>query len=151
MWLPFSRTFFWTILRYHMKDAQFGTSFFWRSSTHLSLNSKLYYRWWFHICFKYWIAISWRFHVYLPHVWFFNTGQTCQTSWPTFTGLRSPTTGPQICAQLPQQRSEHFFTSPMGPKRTRSPYNQSTDMSKYMGVSKNSDTPKWMVYNGKPY
>ena len=21
----------------------------------------------------------------------------------------------------------------------------------YMGVSKNSDTPKWMVYNGKPY
>jgi len=21
----------------------------------------------------------------------------------------------------------------------------------YMGVSKNRDTPKWMVYNGKPY
>ena len=23
--------------------------------------------------------------------------------------------------------------------------------STYMGVSKNGDTPKWMVYNGKPY
>ena len=23
--------------------------------------------------------------------------------------------------------------------------------SKYMGVSENSGTPKWMVYNGKPY
>ena len=23
--------------------------------------------------------------------------------------------------------------------------------SQYMGVSKNRGTPKWMVYNGKPY
>ena len=23
--------------------------------------------------------------------------------------------------------------------------------SEYVGVSKNRDTPKWMVYNGKPY
>ncbi len=24
-------------------------------------------------------------------------------------------------------------------------------LGKYMGVSKNTGTPKWMVYNGKPY
>ena len=25
------------------------------------------------------------------------------------------------------------------------------ELDKYMGVSKNRGTPKWMVYNGKPY
>ena len=25
------------------------------------------------------------------------------------------------------------------------------ELINYMGVSKNSGTPKWMVYNGKPY
>ena len=28
---------------------------------------------------------------------------------------------------------------------------QSSNMVEHMGVSKNRCTPKWMVYNGKPY
>ena len=38
-----------------------------------------------------------------------------------------------------------FLHEPHGTKENYSPYNQSTDMSKYMGVSKNRGTPKWMV------
>ncbi len=33
----------------------------------------------------------------------------------------------------------------------REPYSHQYHHQNYMGVSKNRGTPKWMVYNGKPY
>jgi len=36
------------------------------------------------------------------------------------------------------------------PKITRDE-KDSEPIRTYMGVSKNSGTPKWMIYNGKPY
>ena len=31
------------------------------------------------------------------------------------------------------------------------PFGQIVTLIRYMGVTKNRGTPKWMVYNGKPY
>ena len=37
-----------------------------------------------------------------------------------------------------------------GPGVVQDPFDEIFSLVKYMGVSKNGGTPKWMVYKGKP-
>ena len=48
--------------------------------------------------------------------------------------------------QHPREGSTHWLVSPC-----RRPFPKEEHLYTYMGVSLNGGTPKWMVYNGKPY
>ena len=65
---------------------------------------------------------------------------------------------PAICLSVPllesipptwHQQTAGPQQNPNGPKITRG--ERSYLFVRYLGVSKNRGTPKWMVYNGKPY
>ena len=65
-----------------------------------------------------------------------------------------------LCSVKQKSKWTTLFQSCFFPNRAHGPPNATTTkcffvslrvMLSYVGVSKNNGTPKWMVYNGKPY
>ena len=72
-------------------------------------------------------------------------GKAAQTPESTTASLAAPAATSQPESQGPPDFQEGLGKGPRGAKGTTSLNGT------HMDVSKNSGTPKWMVYNGKPY
>ena len=72
-----------------------------------------------------------------------NASGDCLSPNPSLSVHQTRSNVPSFCSQMGLQSFFHKSKNTLRVHRERSP--------KQMGVSKNTGTPKWMVYNGKPY